>query len=172
MASVRESIPQPTQGPLRRSEAAGRRSRGRRAARPYPPLGPAARGSRGPGGFSRFGHRITGHDRVSRRSAAALSEAGVRIGFGPSAAERLPEDAELSPPAAVSAEDPQVVEACDRGIEVIKYAQLVGGCPAGRTLAVAGTHGKTTTSWMLHVSRERGRSAAGAPVGGFTATTA
>ena len=74
----------------------------------------------------------------------------------------------------MSTEDPQVAAAQDRGIEVIKHAQLVGRmCPAGRTLAVAGTHGKTTTSWMLHGAlanvggRRRARSSAA-----FTATTA
>ena len=95
-----------------------------------------------------LGHRITGHDREPSPFAAALSEAGVEIGFGRSAAEHLPEDAELVVrSAAVSTEDPQVAAARDRGVEVIKYSQLVGRmCPAGRTLAVAGTHGKTTTS--------------------------
>jgi UDP-N-acetylmuramate--alanine ligase len=53
--------------------------------------------------------------------------------------------------AAISHEDPQVREAEERGILVLKYSELLGRItPAGRTLAVAGTHGKTTTSWLTY----------------------
>lgn len=117
-----------------------------------------------------LGHRVTGHDREVSPFTAALAEAGVEIGFGDSTAEHLPEDVELVVrSAAVSLEDPQVLAAKERGIETIKYAQLVGRmCPAGRTLAVAGTHGKTTTSWMLHSALASvGGPEAGALVGGL-----
>jgi hypothetical protein len=44
---------------------------------------------------------------------------------------------------------PQLIEAARRGLRVIKYSELLGASrPPRRTLAVAGTHGKTTSSWM------------------------
>lgn len=98
------------------------------------------------------GHVVTGHDREASPFTASLAELGVHVATGPSAPGALPGDAELVVrSAAISADDPQVVEARDRGLDVLKYAELVARlAPAGRTLAVAGTHGKTTTSWMLH----------------------
>jgi UDP-N-acetylmuramate--alanine ligase len=68
----------------------------------------------------------------------------------------LPADARwLVRSAAVPSDDPQVRLAEQRGIPCIKYAEALGRlCPAHRTLAVAGTHGKTSTSWLaLHALR-------------------
>jgi len=78
-------------------------------------------------------------------------ELGLDIVLGESRAELLPADAELVVrSAAVPNDDPQVRAALARGIPVWKYAEALGRlCPAGRTLAVAGTHGKTGSSWML-----------------------
>src|SRR4030095_9776553 len=69
--------------------------------------------------------------------------------------------------AAVPDSDPCVAAARERGVTVLKYSDLLARlCPIHRTLAVAGTHGKTSTTWMLHAAlrglldvhaRERGR---------------
>src|SRR6185295_19827464 len=80
--------------------------------------------------------------------------------------------------AAVATDDPQVREAERRGIPVLKYSELLGLImPARRTLAVAGTHGKTTTSWMLYYalrglceSAGRGAPHPGALIGGSCRT--
>jgi UDP-N-acetylmuramate--alanine ligase len=97
-------------------------------------------------------HRITGHDRTDSRFVAALRNRGACIDIGPSRAELLPADAELiARSAAVPEDDPQVREALRCGLPVVKYSQLLTRiAPPRRTLAVAGTHGKTTTSWMLY----------------------
>ncbi|MEZ5979871.1 MAG: hypothetical protein R3F34_16895 [Planctomycetota bacterium] len=53
--------------------------------------------------------------------------------------------------AAVPQDDPQVAEARRRGVPVLKYAEIPPKLvQADRLLAVAGTHGKTTTSWLLN----------------------
>ena len=77
--------------------------------------------------------------------------------------------------AAVGDDDPQVATARAEGVPVIKYAELLARlAPAGRTLAVAGTHGKTTTSWMTWFAAEGVRGdggtgpAPGALVGGVS----
>src|SRR5690606_35778065 len=52
--------------------------------------------------------------------------------------------------AAVKADNPDLVEARRRGLEVITYPQALGRLMAGRTgVAIAGTHGKSTTTAML-----------------------
>ncbi len=98
------------------------------------------------------GHVISAHDRARSRFTDEISNRGIRVALGVSAASHLPESAELVVrSAAVPDEDPQVVAAKQRGIPVMKYAQVLALlAPAGRTLAIAGTHGKTTTSWMVH----------------------
>ncbi len=55
--------------------------------------------------------------------------------------------------AAITAEHPELVAARGRGIEVTFYAQALGALMRGSTgIAVAGTHGKTTTTAMLGVA--------------------
>ena len=52
--------------------------------------------------------------------------------------------------AAIGADHPEVVEARQRGVAVLKYAELLGHLMRGRTgVAVAGTHGKSTTTSLL-----------------------
>jgi len=98
------------------------------------------------------GHAVSGHDLAPSPLARGLAELLIPIEIGPSRAQSLPCDAELVVrSAAVPADDPQVLAAQGRGIAVLKYAQLLGRlAPPARTLAVAGTHGKTTTTWMLY----------------------
>ena len=117
---------------------------------------------------------VTGHDRADSALAGALNEIGVQLELGESSADRLPEDAELViRSAAVPADDPQVRRAEELGIPVLKYADALGMlAPAGRTLAVAGTHGKTTASWMLWhalegVGEELRSPVSGALIGGI-----
>src|SRR5262245_41796221 len=71
-----------------------------------------------------------------------------------------------------------MIEAQRRGLRVMKYSELLGAIgPARRTLAIAGTHGKTTTSWMTYhalrgISEAAGRNATipGALIGGTCRT--
>lgn len=116
------------------------------------------------------GHVVSGHDRAASPFTEVLAALGVPLATGDSVASHLPEDTELVVrSAAIPLEDPQVQEAQRRGVAVIKYAELLGRlAPAGRTAAVAGTHGKTTTSWMTHDALSAGEGAApGAIVGGL-----
>jgi len=96
------------------------------------------------------GHRPSGHDRARTPFLDGLADAGVEVAVGPSRAEDLPDDAgAVVRSAAVGLDDPQVVEAQRRGLPVLKYAELLPRLwRADRTAAVAGTHGKTTTTWM------------------------
>jgi len=114
------------------------------------------------------GVRVSGHDRSLPEGARELEKAGLVLASGDSVATFLPATAELIVrSAAVSLEDPQVRAARARGLPVWKYAEALGRlAPAGRTLAVAGTHGKTGSSWMLWHALEGIGEAFGLPMPG------
>jgi len=97
------------------------------------------------------GHRVSGFDRCDSSFLVGLRTLGLDLAIGDDERRELDADVELLVrSAAVPDEDPDVAEALRRGIPVWKYARLVGAlCPPDRTLAVAGTHGKTTVSWLL-----------------------
>lgn len=98
------------------------------------------------------GVTVSGHDRAPSDLLRAFQRdvPAAAVTVAPSAAEHLPWDAALVVrSAAVPDDDPQVALARERGLPVLKYAELLAALPApGRGLAVAGTHGKTTTSWL------------------------
>jgi len=98
------------------------------------------------------GHELSGHDRARSAMYDELARTGVLLVEGQSRPEHLPQGVELVVrSAAVPDDDPQVAAARERGVPVQKYAEVLGRiAPAGRALALAGTHGKTTSSWMLY----------------------
>jgi len=123
------------------------------------------------------GHALTGQDRADSSFVETLRTRGVPVTVGESTAALLPRDAQMVVrSAAIALDDPQVVEAQRRGIPVIKYAELLARIgPERRTLAVAGTHGKTTSSWLLFhalrsIAQAAGLPAPGALVGGTCRT--
>ena len=97
------------------------------------------------------GFRVSGHDRARSPFLEELADLGLDVHWGDYERPPLPEDVELvAHSAAVPADDPDLARARELGIPVIKYAALLGRLsPPPRTLAVAGTHGKTSVSWML-----------------------
>jgi len=134
-------------------------------------------GGAGVSGIGRLllGHgvRVTGHDRAESQLLQGLEQLGVELQLGDPAHHRLPEGVDcVVRSAAVPEDDPLVVEARARGVRVLKYAEALNlVLPRKRTLAVAGTHGKTTVSWMLWhalegIGDELGGPVSGALVGG------
>ena len=96
-----------------------------------------------------MGHRVTGSDLKSSPSVERLVGLGVTVHIGHDAAHVG--DAEMvTASTAVPADNPELVEAVARGIRVLRRAEVLAGiCATRRTIAIAGTHGKTTTSSML-----------------------
>ena len=104
-----------------------------------------------------FGWQLSGSD-LDVSPVEALAAKGVRL-FSGHAAAHLPADAdELIYSNAVPAENPELRLARERGIAVSSYAEMLGRLGVGRrTLAVAGTHGKSTTTAMTaHVLVQAG----------------
>jgi UDP-N-acetylmuramate--alanine ligase len=104
----------------------------------------------------REGGRVTGCDLAPGAATHALERMGVRILKGHDPAH-LADASALVVSAAVPAEHPEVAEARARGLPVLKRAVALGAwVDHGRVVAVAGTHGKTTTTAMITAVLESG----------------
>jgi UDP-N-acetylmuramate--alanine ligase len=100
----------------------------------------------------------TGSDLGRSSTVSALESDGFAISLVQSATS-IPQDCDcLVVSAAIRDGHPELKEAQRRGITIIKYAQMLGQLMLGRTgVAIAGTHGKsTTTSLLSHVLIETG----------------
>ncbi len=96
------------------------------------------------------GFIVTGSDVNESDNLARMRRLGITVKM-PQLAENIG-DAELVVyTAAVSADNPELVAANERGIPLMERAKLLGLLSRGfaSTVAVAGTHGKTTTSSMI-----------------------
>ncbi len=96
-----------------------------------------------------MGHEVSGSDLKAGAALERLRALGVRVDIGHAPAQIG--DAEvLAISSAVDDANPEVAEARRRGIPVIARAgALAAIADQRRLLAVAGTHGKTTTTSML-----------------------
>jgi UDP-N-acetylmuramate--alanine ligase len=105
----------------------------------------------------RLGARVTGSDRAETSYLRRLRGAGLepRVGHD---AELVPPRAEVVVSTAIGDDNPELVRARERGQRVMHRGQLLAElCALRRAIAVAGTHGKTTTAGMLvHALRAMG----------------
>ncbi len=105
------------------------------------------------------GARCSGSDMAPSSVIEALRHDGFEISLEQSA-QAVPVDCHaVIISAAIGPDHPEVAEAKRRGLRVLKYAQMLGQLMVGRTgIAIAGTHGKSTTSSMLaHILLSCGR---------------
>ncbi len=95
------------------------------------------------------GYRVSGSDRQKSELAAAVERAGGQVFVG-HRAEQI-ENADLVVrSSAIPDENVEVQAALARGIPVLKRADFLGRLlESNFTVAVAGTHGKTTTTGMI-----------------------
>ncbi|MEE0145566.1 MAG: UDP-N-acetylmuramate--L-alanine ligase [Senegalimassilia anaerobia] len=111
-------------------------------------------GGVGMSGIARVAHdqgmQVSGSDIKESRYTKQLREAGITVFIGQKA-ENIPEgDPVVVISTAILENNPELIEARRRGLEIWHRAQMLAHLGVGLdTLAVAGTHGKTTTSSML-----------------------
>ena len=106
------------------------------------------------------GAQVSGYDRTPSELTARLQEEGIDVHYEDDPG-RIPTDVEntlvVYTPAIPPTMD-ELVHAQTHGYRVIKRSRILGEITAGQTtLAVAGTHGKTTTSTLVaHILTESG----------------
>jgi len=116
-------------------------------------------GGAGMSGIARImlarGLPVSGSDAKESVTLAALRALGATVHVG-HAAENVGAADTVVVSTAIRASNPELVEAERRGLRVIHRAGALAAVMAGhRTVAVAGTHGKTTTTSLLTVAVQR-----------------
>jgi UDP-N-acetylmuramate--alanine ligase len=129
-------------------------------AEPFPPLSPGAGpihfvgiGGAGMSGIARLllsrGMPVTGSDAKEGRVVDELRRLGARVSVGHQA-ENVRGAARVVYTAAVKDDNPELREARRTGLDLITRAAMLGELMDGTaSIAVAGTHGKTTTTGMI-----------------------
>ena len=96
------------------------------------------------------GHRISGSDLGPSAVVDRLVSGGAAVAIGHDAANLDDRGEIVAHSTAIPADNPELVEARRRGVPVLRRAEILAALTRSwRTVAVAGTHGKTTTSAML-----------------------
>jgi len=96
--------------------------------------------------------RVSGSDRRDSSTLRALAALGARVEVGHEGAH-LGDAATVVVSTAIRDENPELVAARERGLRVLPRAVALAAVMAGRrSVAVAGTHGKTSTTSMLTVA--------------------
>jgi len=101
---------------------------------------------------------ITGSDQSENPNVMELKRRGadIKTGHNP---DNLGDDIEaVVISAAIKEDNPELTAARAKGIRVYKYAQMLGQLIAGYdSIAVAGTHGKSTTAgWLIYALKKAG----------------
>src|SRR5262245_53928142 len=104
-----------------------------------------------------LGAEVSGSDRADSSYMERLRVAGLEPVIGHDASN-VPEGAEVVVSTAIRDDNPELALARERGQRVLHRGELLAElCSQRRLLAVAGTHGKTTTAAIcIHALRELG----------------
>jgi UDP-N-acetylmuramate--alanine ligase len=96
-----------------------------------------------------MGHSVTGSDLKDSPVAQRLRSHGVTVAVG-HRAENLADVEAVTFSPAVAPDNAELTAAAGRGVRVVPRSEMLAAiCATRRCLAVAGTHGKTTTASML-----------------------
>ena len=103
--------------------------------------------------YSEEGHQISGSDLVSSEITKSLKKSGAKIFVGKHKAKNLPKDADLviySP--AIPKNNPEVLKAKSYKLKAKSYPQALGELTKKYfTIAVCGSHGKSTVAAMIGI---------------------
>jgi UDP-N-acetylmuramate--alanine ligase len=117
------------------------------------------------------GIRVSGSDGTDSPTLDALRARGARVHLG-HAADQLGDADTVVVSTAVHEDNPEYAEALRRGLRVLPRSAALAAVMAGRrVVAVAGTHGKTTTTSLLTVALQTAGADPAYAIGGeLTAT--
>lgn len=103
--------------------------------------------------YAAKGDKVTGSDLAESEITRALKTQGVRVAIGQHAAKNVPYGVDMvvySP--AVQKENPELREARTRRIKIFSYPEALGELTKTHyTIAVSGTHGKSTTTAIIGI---------------------
>ena len=95
------------------------------------------------------GHRVSGSDLVESPSLERLREMGADVFLGHSA-DHLKEAQAVLVSSAIRGGNPELDAALEAGLPVYKRTEFLGELTRGfETIAISGTHGKTTTTGLI-----------------------
>jgi UDP-N-acetylmuramate--alanine ligase len=97
-----------------------------------------------------LGAVVSGSDAAAGGATERLAELGATVHIG-QRGENIPKNCELVVySAAISDQNPELLAANRAGVKVLKYSEMLGELMAEKIgIAIAGTHGKSTTSAMV-----------------------
>ncbi|AZM56169.1 UDP-N-acetylmuramate--L-alanine ligase [Streptomyces sp. WAC 01529] len=99
------------------------------------------------------GAKVAGSDARESATAEALRALGATVHIGHDAAHLAPDATCVVVSSAIRADNPELARAAELGIPVVHRSDALASLMEGRRpIAVAGTHGKTTTTSMLAVT--------------------
>ncbi len=114
---------------------------------------------------------VSGCDGAESPTLLALSDLGAQVSVGHDAAHVADADT-LVVSTAVPDDNPDVVSAVERGVRMLPRSAALASVMSGRrVLAVAGTHGKTTTTSLLTVALQAAGADPAYAIGGDLAAT-
>lgn len=115
------------------------------------------------------GVRVSGSDAAESKGLRALAALGAVVHAGHEAAA-VPDRGTVVVSSAIRASNPELQEARRRGLPVIHRSEALAAAMTGRrVVAVAGTHGKTTTTAMITVLLRQAGLAPSFAIGGDVA---
>jgi UDP-N-acetylmuramate--alanine ligase len=132
-------------------------------------------GGAGMSGIARImlkrGIAVSGSDARDSELLGQLGELGAKVFVG-HAAEHVGDADTVVVSTAIRESNPELVAARERGLRVLHRAEALASLMAGRRgVAVAGTHGKTTTTSMLTVALQHAGADPAYCIGGQLVTT-
>ncbi|MGW0779322.1 UDP-N-acetylmuramate--L-alanine ligase [Streptomyces sp. NPDC002913] len=99
------------------------------------------------------GAKVAGSDAKESATAEALRGLGATVHIGHAAGHLADDATSVVVSSAIRADNPELVRAAELGIPVVHRSDALASLMEGlRAIAVAGTHGKTTTTSMLAVA--------------------
>ena len=114
------------------------------------------------------GYRVSGSDIQPSATTARLESLGAEIHIGHHPKNLGPQPDAVIISSAIGSDNPELQEARRRGLNVTKRAAWLGRMMEGQTgIAVAGTHGKTTTTAMIAYLLQEGGCQPTYIVGGY-----
>ena len=93
---------------------------------------------------------VSGSDAARHTITDGLKKDAIRVKIGHKRANVPPNTSIIIKSVAVSAKNPEIMEATRRGIKVLTYPEALGSITRQyKTIAIAGSHGKSTTTALV-----------------------